>query len=89
MIDNISYYHREEPIYNRSEWRRGKSVEFKTRDSGFASPQQRRRRVQFIILQTNSFQFSGKALECQYNFKAEIGVQSRSGVGERRGPTKP
>ena len=43
--------------FNRSEWRRGKSLEFKTRDRGFASPQQRRRRVQFIILQMNSFQF--------------------------------
>ena len=60
---------------NRSEWRRGKSLEFKTRDRGFASPQQHRRRVQFIILQTNSFQFINHIIaEMRQNTPGRSGV---------------
>ena len=51
-VSCISYYRREEPIYNRSEWCRGKALAFKTRGRGFA-PRQR-----FVFFTCSAFAFT-------------------------------
>ena len=52
---------------NRSEWRRGKSLEFKTRDRGFASPQQRTQAYNFTDEFVSIYKSYYRREEIKYN----------------------